>query len=461
MIYTLTFTSSGNTGNIKYDQSYNEYEINSIIRQTISQANGYPIHINYDPPGTGGRGMYIDMDASTAGGFYGFYVDARTAADYQTATTTMMGGFLRGRENSFFNNINSKSTNAYGLRLYSENYGFPTGTTDDCNFYARGIQLYASMPAVDFDASGTNYGHVIAGDYKAHADTSITAGTYNLEGFAMHAEITANGMEGDGATLNKNLYGDYIDFSSGTAVTNGEINLTGIHLTQSFEGDNNYDIYSETGWDSVYDSNNQFIRMGEDSPIGEDYFFGWDGTNAIHNTTSGSFVVYNNTGYGPVVAGQYITMSSIFDKSKGTALSLVKDSAEYKNPDGTINKSNHPAYTKVNVTDLDNCWEELDRIKFCYTFIEEDEERERLNQTECRASPIKNWKEKGYLNEEIRKSYRTVCGSKEVEGFDSEKRATIAEQALFELKEKNEGLESEVYDMKCNSNLANYILCKI
>ena len=95
-----------------------------------------------------------------------------------------------------------------------------------------------------------------------------------------------------------------------------------------------------------------------------------------------------------VSATGYITRSNVYDKDKGSALDLIKDSDDWRNPDGSIDKESHYAYTTYSK-------------KVCH------------------------------FEGNINKTQKEVCEVIEEEGFDVETRIATLEQAVFELKTKN------------------------
>lgn len=160
------------------------------------------------------------------------------------------------------------------------------------------------------------------------------------------------------------------------------------------------------------DADNQALYFGE-SQDGEIY---WDSNDLIIYSNIGNVVIMNDTTgsktYGNIVYDRAIEMTTLYDKNKGSALEQIKDVSEYLK-DGKPDKQSHYAYARVDVTDYDNCHEELD-------FIDDD----------------------GIEN------YNLVCDTKTVEGLNTNQRVATCEQAIYELKQEIDELKAELQALK-------------
>jgi hypothetical protein len=265
-----------------------------------------------------------------------------------------------------------------------------------------------------------------------------TAGTLaTLVGFAV--QIFKDNI----GTLNKG-YGIQIQNPFHTA---GTINtLYGIRILEQTKGTENWQILLDGG-DSLMDCDDCEFWFGEGASERTDMFISWDGADGVINTTTGDLHILNNTGYGTIVYGNAVEMSTIFDKSEGSALDLIKDSDEYRNPDRSINKSSHYAYTQIRVKDGDNCTEELDLREYCYL----NQLNDNVLCSETQEEPTPNG-----FTEIIRDYNRTVCGTKLVDGLDVGKRRATMEQAVYELGEENCNDRLTVLE-NCIINSENFI----
>jgi hypothetical protein len=83
---------------------------------------------------------------------------------------------------------------------------------------------------------------------------------------------------------------------------------------------------------------------------GNDASITYDGTNMIFNTSRvGSGLAYFSNN---VSATGFITRTSTFDKSKGSALDLIKDASELRDGKGDIDHTKFYGYTQFEVTDF-------------------------------------------------------------------------------------------------------------
>lgn len=89
----------------------------------------------------------------------------------------------------------------------------------------------------------------------------------------------------------------------------------------------------------------------------------YDGTNMIFNTSAqGSGLAYFSNN---VSATGFITRTETFDKSSGSALSLIKDSNELKDADGNINHSAFYGHVEYEITDYSKPVNVIQQIEIC------------------------------------------------------------------------------------------------
>jgi len=259
------------------------------------------------------------------------------------------------------------------------------GTSDQVLIYGIYNEVKDSV-WVDYDSAGKTLNKKFVGMYNtvtANRQT-LTAGTLNLEWMGERISVL-----GDTTGTTNTAYGIKIDNVEGA--------------------DTNWAYYNDAlGVDNYMGSDNSVSKWGTTDT---DLQIFSDGTNPAYNTT-GVHNFYNSTGWGTVVTGKLVEMYSLFDKSQGSALDLIKDSDEYRNPDGSINHESHFSSVPIKVKDPDNCWEVID--KYCNDFG-------------CVKEEPKNMKDYEII-------YREECGTKTEYGFDVFKRIDTLEQAIYEIK---------------------------
>jgi hypothetical protein len=132
---------------------------------------------------------------------------------------------------------------------------------------------------------------------------------------------------------------------------NGQVKEIAIGYKVSAKGSNtaiiggvdNTDVYLTGNIRTLNDSWKHYFGTGQNFSIH------FDGTNAIFNTSVvGSGLAYFSNN---VSATGFITRTSIYDKSKGSALDLIKDASELETSKGDIDHSKFYGYTQFNVTD--------------------------------------------------------------------------------------------------------------
>ena len=148
-----------------------------------------------------------------------------------------------------------------------------------------------------------------------------------------------------------------------------------------------------------------------------------DGTNLVFNTSeSGSGLAYFSNN---VSATGYITRTSIFDKSKGTALNYIKDASEYLTSKRTIDHKAFYGYVEQKVTDFSRPVTDYLPREECYT--DKDE------------------KEKCSIVFDTRTTYPYT---KIEDGVDLGKEIDVLRQAVYELKMELEKVKSETCTIK-------------
>lgn len=156
----------------------------------------------------------------------------------------------------------------------------------------------------------------------------------------------------------------------------------------------------------------------------------WDGTNLhlIPNITNPNALIYGYNFSGT----DFVTRTTIYDKSQGAALDKIKDAAEYLTPSSKINHSKFYGYQQHEVTDYDSC-ETIYTIKYCYYNASKDG----FEYLCFDAKP------KERASQEI-KTPSTVCDTKMEDMVSLPAQAALYEQAIYELKVKNQELEARI-----------------
>lgn len=261
---------------------------------------------------------------------------------------------------------------------YSSNYGTAIGanslysiTTGNGNV-ASGYMAGSNITTTEYNTFiGTS-----AGRYLGTGTTPLTSATngvflgYNTRG-------SANSQTNE-IVIGSNAVGK----GSNTAVI-GNTSTTGLYLPAD-----NYKLFLGTSDDaSIY----------------------YDGTNLVINPKEvGSGLVYVD---GNVSAEGFVTRTSVYDKSKGSALDKIKDADELVNVDKTIMHESFFGYTPIQVTDYSRPVIVTKNVESCF-FDEKDKEF-------C----------------EIEKVSTTTYPYKRIEGgVDLGMEIDVLRQAVFELK---------------------------
>jgi len=233
----------------------------------------------------------------------------------------------------------------------------------------------------------------------------------------------------------------------------------------------------------VIEEDNAKLTLGEE----QDISFYYDGTNAIFNTSEvGSGLAYFSDN---VSATGFITRTEVFDKSKGSALDLIKDSEELKDLNGKINHNKFYGHTEFETTDYSKPEieyyqkeeEVMENIKITEEVCEYKKQpltskykQVCKNETKIIQQPklIEDGEECNYIQINETKEYELVCTpkykklyhnvtkekityphKKTQSGVNIVKEIELLRQALYEQKQINKDLETE-------NNLIKSELCK-
>lgn len=250
-----------------------------------------------------------------------------------------------------------------------------------------------------------NYGNYINIDNYP----TVNSGTWAFRTYGLNVDL-----DGNGAGITDDAYGVYID-------------------ADGF--DNMYSIYDVSSGTAVFSGDNKMIKLGA-WPWTDMWIYS-DGTNpVIKSESDGVLQILNSSGYGAIKASEFIEASTIYDKSKGNALEKIKDSDDYRKPDGSIDYEKHPAGVQVKVKDKDNCWEVIS--EYCINLTEE-RNGTYIEKESCEYEEFEDY---DYVK------YREECGTKLEWGLKSGGRSATLEQAVYELKKKNEDLLDEIETLK-------------
>jgi hypothetical protein len=132
--------------------------------------------------------------------------------------------------------------------------------------------------------------------------------------------------------------------------------------------------------------------------------------NLIINTSDGDAVFYNDSGYGRIIYGDAVEMTTFYDKSKGSALGQYSDVDVYYS-----DKTDHFAHCQVEVTDYHNCSPKYINNTVC-------------NETDCWPDMVET----------------SDCGTKMVDGLCTNQRIATNEQAVYELIQEIQFLKDRI-----------------
>lgn len=292
-------------------------------------------------------------------------------------------------------------------------------------------------------------GNVVVREGSLDADNNLSATKMivedsNVSGtvYGNRVNITAEAIEGANlygyqALLNPQTgfgYGFYSEINSGEAygveyafyANRGECAfLDNVYVGLDYGppgmgGDDLYvsdDIFNDgdfqTQGDIKIDANNKKLFFGEN----QDAYVYWDGANLVFNYNSTNATA-NAWFSRNISATGYITRTSIYDKSKGSALNYIRDADTYKT-NGEVDHSKFE-YSKVSyeVADLDTCREVLDYYIYCYG-------------SKCYKNADEILEGREYSTIAINK---TICDTKTEEGINLNSEVDVLRQAVYELK---------------------------
>jgi hypothetical protein len=302
----------------------------------------------------------------------------------------------------------SESTKvSYGIAVYPAIAGTPT--------YYGGVTGFFSQPKITMSS-----GFVF----------QATGNLVKLSHTGAGGISTAKGIE---------IQDPFQDGGAGTITT-----LNGLRINEQTKGTTNWQIYS-TGGNWALDGDDDELIFGE----GQDASTYWDGTNLVFDTNKTSPNTGNAWFSRNVSATGYITRTSIFDKSRGSALDFIKDADDYLT-NGKINHSKFYGYTTYPIKDPDNCWEELDRREYCYI-----NESEGVFCFDYQQEII----EKG-VKEVIIEYNRTVCGTKTEEGIMLGGEVDVLRQSAYTLKQQIISLNQTLQELRTENQLLKDTICK-
>lgn len=283
-----------------------------------------------------------------------------------------------------------------------------------------------------------------------------TMGTGNLV-FFDHQGSTGTGLQfnrdGDSGG---NIRAMAIDCDNAGAGGCWAIDMTGL---TGFE----YAMRGGSGGGFIQFGDTKGLRLG----TGDDSAIYYDGTNMIFDS--------NRTGSGDawfsrnVSATGYITRTTAWDNSRGSALDYIKSGTQLRDVEGKVLHDSFPEFQRANiqVRDNDNCWEIVDIVQEWKEILNDTvigyrltNSSDLLSEVEIAKAKRLGWEIKpvlanaraGYVNVE---RPRTECGTKIEQGVKIDEQISTHEQSIYELKEKVEMLETEL----CNKD-NTYSWCK-
>ena len=251
---------------------------------------------------------------------------------------------------------------AMWFRLTAEEDGNTIGILNDHSInhvdYDANSGLYGVTNTLSIDTIQTNKVWSIYGTSNTFDMGDPTGGTTKgYGGYTSFSDMTIINPAGAiGSDLD--LYGNYL--KRGTLVSLGAsgtptLDSYGIYLTGW--GVDAVD-YSSATWTnnlaSIYSDGGDWILEADDTNIClgaggcTDFNISFDGTDPKFDYGEGVAWFSDN-----ISAKNFITRTSVFDKSRGNALDLIKDADELTDENGKIIHSNFAGYTTYPVTDRD------------------------------------------------------------------------------------------------------------
>jgi len=404
-IYKAT---KGNTGNKYYvdwiaisqgfgTPSGEEVDPYSWHRDGNINATGYNITASYFK----GDGSWL-TGISTYNSSYVPYTGATSNVDLgsKSLTTTGTGTFGTATifgDPSLLNLIVGNGASATGY--YSIALG-PNAIASDDQSFALGYNAFAGYYSIALGpSSSANGDYSIALGYAAHAPNANEISFSNQDS----TYGTDNGI---GGYTQLDIYNGVANFQKNSITTTGT-------------------IYNKA------DNSKHYFGAGNDASI---YY---DGTNIIFNTSvvgSGLAWFSNN-----ISATGYITRTSVYDKSRGNALNYIKDANNYltTNAKGEqeINHSAFYGYTSYEVTDFSKPETETYEEEVC---------DEKIQEEKCHNETLTR----------IIYPHKTT-----EEGVDLGKEIDVLRQSVYELKNQNTALQSQLNCIKSAKDFAGIKLC--
>ncbi len=254
------------------------------------------------------------------------------------------------------------------------------------NSIGRGVQgLYLSTLV----QSAINHNGIYVAPSMANSPSAkidILTGISTYSGFGYNANATVTTAQGLYVKGWGNTYPNASRFT----------NHYGIKIDNITGAANNFGIYAGG---TNFNYFNGYIGIGTTNPLYPLHI----GTNTSQANQSVSIFASGN-----ISATGFITRTSTYDKSKGDALDLIKDSNEYKNADGTINHKSFYGYAGE-FLDIDYSRPETKEI--CNEITDEE----------------------GNIKNEC-KTETTYPYTKIVEGVSLDEEVNVLRQAVYELK---------------------------
>lgn len=288
-------------------------------------------------------------------------------------TSTSQGG-LTGYKSGGYNINTTGSINANEVQFNTLNVTggkFKNNLTlnEKGDFYLNDNRFTISHSGSPPSTTGNVYGNSVIstldGNYSTGYNTYnyiVAKGLYS-SAFAIYNFVTAQNNNTQALTgiytsvnpqySNQYTMGLYL-LSSSTIAHNPNTDQIGLKINWRNAGADN----SKRRW-AIFNAgtniNASKIFLGKDNVktyfgTGYDASISYDGTNMVFIT--------NETGTGVawfsknISATGYLTRTSVYDKSKGSALSKIKDSSQLIDSKGKIKHDEFYGYTKTKVTDL-------------------------------------------------------------------------------------------------------------
>ena len=187
--------------------------------------------------------------------------------------------------------------------------------------------------------------------------------------------------------------------------------------------------------DFLMDGDNAKIYLGED----QNFSIYYDGTNPVFNVTdNANFLFVNSTGYADLLANDYLTATSIYDKEKGSASSYVQDSGYYLDDKGKINHSKFYGFKEIDVIDMENCSQVLKEYCWNETDFSFSDEGEGIVNCSKEVPKVDGYWE----------VYEEKCAVKKQEVVDLNEEINVLRQSVFELREENNQLKDCITNSK-------------